>query len=574
MNVLGISALDNDCHAALFVDGELRYAMGEERISRQKMHAGFPGRAVAEILDRADVDPSAIDVVAYPFSPWLREGRQIAAAWLRDLGPTLACGQPWRSKWTHVARHGLWTKRAIAAHRRFHNELDRELAALGLGGKKEIIEHHEAHAASAFYTSGYEDALVVTVDWYGSGLAGSVSLANASTGLERIKNVAFPHSLGMFYAGVTQALGFTPQRHEGKVVGLAAYADPNDVLPEFLDRFDRSDGDFRCRCAFDNRFTRGLAERYTREQVSAAAQAALEIVVRDFVAHWVAKTGRRRVALAGGVFANVKLNQRIYEIPEVESVYVHPAMGDGGTGVGAALAALARRGRVRPFRLDNAFLAPPTPEADIVAALERSGLRYERMADPSERIAELLASNHVVARCAGAMEYGPRALGNRSILYPAVDPTVNDWLNRRLQRSEFMPFAPATLIDHASRCYIGHEGASHTAEFMTITFDCTDYMKKTSPAAVHVDGTARPQLIHPDRNPGFHGLLAAYHARTGIPTVINTSFNMHEEPIVKTPDDAIRAFRLGRLPYLVLDDFLVAADAQAVESAAVEETAR
>jgi carbamoyltransferase len=288
----------------------------------------------------------------------------------------------------------------------------------------------------------------------------------------------------------------------------------------------------------------------------------------------VKQTGQKRVALAGGVFANVKLNQRILEIPEVESVYVHPAMGDGGTGVGAALAALAHRGKIRPFRLDDAFLAPPASEEAIVSALRTSGLRYERMVDPSARIAELLASNHVVARYAGAMEYGPRALGNRSILYPAIDPTVNDWLNRRLQRSEFMPFAPATLIEHAAKCYIDYTGAEYTAEFMTITFDCTDYMKKTSPAAVHIDGTARPQLIHPENNPGFYGLLDAYHARTGIPTVINTSFNMHEEPIVKTPEDAIRAFRLGRLPYLVLDDFLVSAEAQETESAAVRETAR
>jgi len=166
----------------------------------------------------------------------------------------------------------------------------------------------------------------------------------------------------------------------------------------------------------------------------------------------------------------------------------------------------------------------------------------------------------VVARYAGAMEYGPRALGNPSILYPATDPDVNDWLNTRLGRSEFMPFAPATLIEEAHRCYLNHEGAEHTAEFMTITFNCTDFMKKASPAAVHVDGTARPQLLHPDRNPGFHDILKAYFYRTGIPTIINTSFNMHEEPIVKTPADALRAFRLGQLPYLVLDDYLVTRD--------------
>ncbi len=561
MNILGISALDNDANAALVVDDRLVFAMGEERISRKKLHKGFPGAAVKELLDRAGLKPSDIDVVAYPFSPWPREGRQILGAYLRELGPTLFSGLPLKSKLVHILRHGRWTRDSILAHRRFHTELDRELRALGLLEKKEIIEHHEAHAAGTFYTSNYPDALVITVDWYGSGLAGSVSLADAEKGVRRIKDIPFPHSMGMFYAEVTEGLGFRMNRHEGKVVGLAAYAEPGEILDRVLARFHRTPGDFRFRCAFDNRFTQELCRNFSREQVASAYQTVLESVVTDFVAHHVRETGMKRVALAGGVFANVKLNQRIYEIPGVESVYVHPGMGDGGTGMGAALAALMKRGRVRPFRLENAFLAPPAPEGEIEALLEAEGVEFERMANPADRIAELLQGNNVVARYAGAMEYGPRALGNRSILYPATDPDVNDWLNKRLGRSEFMPFAPATLIEEAHRCYLNHAGAEYTAEFMTITFDCTDFMKEKSPAAVHVDGTARPQLLHPDHNPGFYDILKAYYERTGIPTVINTSFNMHEEPIVKTPADALRAFRLGRLPYLVLDDLLVSGDA-------------
>ncbi|MBN2492218.1 MAG: carbamoyltransferase [Planctomycetes bacterium] len=570
MNVLGISALDNDATAALFVGGRLRYVIAEERISREKLHKGFPGRAVAEILDRAGLRPADIDVVAYPFSPWPKESRQILAAFLCELGPSLFAPLPLGSKFVHLGRHALWTREAIGFHRRFHRELDRELAALGLLANKEIVEHHEAHAAAAFYTSNFPAALVVTVDWYGSGLAGSVSVADAECGIRRIKDIPFPHSMGMFYAGVTAALGFTPNRHEGKIVGLAAYARPGELLEQVMARFRQRPGDFRWIGSFDNRFTRALCREYPREQVAAAYQTALERVVTEFVAHYVRQTGMKRVALAGGVFANVKLNQRVYEIPGVEAVYVHPGMGDGGTGVGAGLAVLARRGRVRPSRFENLFLAPPTRDGEVEALLRAEAVAYERMADPAERIAELLAADHVVARYAGAMEYGPRALGNRSILYPATDPTVNDWLNHRLGRSEFMPFAPATLIEEAARCYVNHRGAEYTAEFMTITFDCTDYMKKTSPAAVHVDGTARPQLVHSERNPGFYRILAAYRARTGIPTLINTSFNMHEEPIVKTPHDALRAFRQGRLPYLVLDDFLVAGDVDDL----VEEAAR
>ena len=574
MNVLGISALDNDANAALFVDGQLRYAMGEERLSRQKLHNGFPGRAVQEMLDRAGLKASDIDVVAYPFSPWPIEGWKIFNAFTRSLPFNLFAPVPVRSKLIHLARHAIWTREAILAHRRFHRELDRELARLGLRHRKEIIEHHEAHAAATFYTSGFPRALVVTVDWYGSGLAGSVSVADADQGIRRIHNIPFPHSMGMFYAAVTAALGFIANRHEGKVVGLAAYTEPGELLDRVLARFEQKPGSFRFRAAFDNRFTRALARDYSREQVASAYQAVLERVVADFVAHHVRETGLDHVALAGGVFANVKLNQRIYEIPGVKSIFVHPGMGDGGTGMGAALAALMRRGRVRPFRLKNAFLAPPTPPSEVESLLQAEGVAYERMENPGERIAELLAGNNVVARYAGAMEYGPRALGNRSILYPATDPTVNDWLNQRLKRSEFMPFAPATLIEEAERCYLDHRGAEYTAEFMTITFDCTEFMKKMSPAAVHVDGTARPQLVHPEHNPGFYKIIKAYHERTGIPSIINTSFNMHEEPIVKTPADALKAFRQGRLPYLVLDDFLVAGETSDLVGEAARETAR
>jgi len=189
--------------------------------------------------------------------------------------------------------------------------------------------------------------------------------------------------------------------------------------------------------------------------------------------------------------------------------------------------------------------------------LQESQLAFERY-DPIEpKIAQLIAGGKVVARFNGRMEYGPRALGNRSILYHAKEPEVNQWLNQRLGRTEFMPFAPATLYERRDQCYRNIDGAEYAAQFMTITFDCTDFMKKESPAAVHVDGTARPQLVTPTSNPSFYKILTEYHRLTGIPSVINTSFNMHEEPIVCTPEDAVRAFLLGSIDYLAIGPFLV-----------------
>jgi len=179
------------------------------------------------------------------------------------------------------------------------------------------------------------------------------------------------------------------------------------------------------------------------------------------------------------------------------------------------------------------------------------------MGNPAEEIGELLAQGKTVARCAGRMEYGPRALGNRSILFHARDPRANQWLNEKLKRTEFMPFAPATLAEEAPRCYRNLEVAADAARFMTITYDCTDFMKQNSPAAVHVDGTARPQLVDEVTNPTFHAILSAYHRKTGIPSVLNTSFNIHEEPIVCSPSDAVQTFLAGDLDTLAIEDLLV-----------------
>jgi carbamoyltransferase len=240
----------------------------------------------------------------------------------------------------------------------------------------------------------------------------------------------------------------------------------------------------------------------------------------------------------------------------VEGIFIHPNMGDGGCGTGAALLEWGGRPEaVKPLR--DVYLGPEFSNDVIADALKRAQLAATMPRPISAAIARLLAEGKVVARFDGRMEYGPRALGNRSILYHAKEPAVNQWLNQRLGRTEFMPFAPATLSEHRHACYHHTDGAEYAAQFMTITFDCTEAMKRDCPAAVHVDGTARPQLVTKESNPGFYSILTEYYQLTGIPSVINTSFNMHEEPIVCTPDDAIRAFLQGNLDYLAIGDFLV-----------------
>ncbi|MGH7801693.1 MAG: carbamoyltransferase family protein [Thermodesulfobacteriota bacterium] len=567
--ILGISPLDKDATASLYVDGKWK-AIAEERLSRIKMHAGFPKRAVEELLRRAGLSPEDLQHVVYPFMPWWIEGSRMVHGYLRDLPFTLTNGTPWSARLSHLKAYGKWCIDAILDHRKYHRELIRELSFLGLDHKLMRIEHHASHAAVAYLTSGFEEAIALTLDWYGGGLSGSVNLCT-SKGIERLHNFHYPHSIGLFYAQVTSALGFKPSQHEGKIVGLAAYGDSNVLGPTLLARFVCKQGDFRYLSGMDRKFSQGLAKRFPHEHVAAAYQHALEVLVCEITAYWTRVTGLQDVVLAGGVAANVKMNQRIADLEGVRRIFIHPNMGDGGTGVGAILAVLLASGEVKSEEWETCYLGPDFTDEQMEAAIRQAGLEPRHSESVAKDVAKALAQGKVVARFAGAMEYGPRALGNRSILCPATDPKVNSWLNRRLGRTEFMPFAPVTLFEHCQERYLNIDKFLVSARFMTITCECTDLMKKESPAAVHVDGTARPQIIRPENNPGLYAILEEYYRLTGIPTLINTSFNMHEEPIVCTPEDAVRAFLAGNLDYLSMGSFLVASKSSDSERASAAE---
>jgi carbamoyltransferase len=312
-----------------------------------------------------------------------------------------------------------------------------------------------------------------------------------------------------------------------------------------------------------DRIRERLPADWTKEDLAASIQVLSEEVARDCVGHWVRRTGRRNVALAGGLFANVRINEEIHALPEVERTFVHPGMSDEGLAVGAALAlqgeADRRRGRpYEPRALDHVYLGSAFGAGEIASAVRAAGLKATHHPGAIEvEVARQLSLGKVVARFDGAMEYGPRALGNRSILYQPGDPSVNDWLNELLRRTEFMPFAPASLAEHTAQLYQDPAGAEDTARFMTVTFHCTPWMAERCAGVVHVDNTARPQIVRREDNPSYHRIIEEYARRTGVPVIINTSFNIHEEPIVRTPQDAIRAFLDSALDYLAIGEVLV-----------------
>ena len=600
MKVLGISPLDKDASASLVEDGTILFASGEERYSRQKQHAGFPGQAIRAALEATGTSPGDLAEVAYPFLTWSEEGKHIqkaigeerkfmASVPRPDMGallraadgrvptrtaPVHGLGSPnqkmqkplykrlayWLygvspySKHISLRESAAWGERATAAHKRWNEDLDQGLAELGLSDKLKRYDHHLSHAANAYLASGFDRALIVTLDGYGTGLAGSISLGEGGS-ISRKQRLLFPHSLGTFYETVTGALGFTPDRHAGKIVGLAAYGDPGVLGEAILAKFHQEDAEYRIFDNLNSYFSRHVATRFPMVDVAAAWQWVLEQVACRLVKYWAETLGCSKVVLSGGVTANVKMNQRIHEIEGVDGIYIYPNMGDGGCGSGIAMHASWEGGTRDP--LPSAYLGPGYTDDEVKAALDAEGLKYERPANLARHVAEQIHSGKVVGRFAGRMEYGPRALGNRSILYHGREPEVNQWLNQRLGRTEFMPFAPVTLWEKRHENYHGLSGAEYTAQFMTITFDCTDKMIQSCPAAVHVDGTARPQLIKRELNPGYYDILSEYQKLSGLSSLINTSFNMHEEPIVRTPEDGIRAFLDGRLDGLAIEGFYV-----------------
>ncbi len=563
---------DSHCASAAVVadDGRILYAAAEERFIKKKSYKGYPARALRDATEQ--FDRHSLDVCYSDMSLPAKVRRNTALLWntrRRSLNTAKSFGSLVK---TAIGRMG-GRKLAVSAGEDTLRAAHKQRREPPLRHDS-LCEHHDAHAASAYYPSGFNDAVVITIDGVGDCLSATIYSARDGQ-LKRTRQFfynEFPAAAD--YEVFTAMMGFNPDRHCGKTTGLAAYGARNEDCIEavrqfFGDSWRRGRSNF-----FDAmhgpdgrnviRDLRRLREtrfgRFSREDLAFAIQYLTEERVLALIREHVSDISRTNIALAGGLFANVRINQKIKELG-FRNIFIQPAMDDGGLSLGAALHHLSCRTRITPRRLPDVFLGPGYTEEHIQDALDRAGLDYDRIGHLPYAVARLIADGKVVAKYDGRMEFGPRALGNRSILYDTRDPSVNDWLNKRLGRTEFMPFAPATQSDHANSLYRGLDGCRHAAEFMTLTFDCTDEMKRLSPAVVHVDGTARAQLVRAEANPGLYEIIDEYRRITGIPSVVNTSFNMHESPIVATPEDAIQSFRQGRLDYLAIGPFLVRAEA-------------
>jgi carbamoyltransferase len=571
MKVLGLSD-GMTGGVALLAEGKIRYAIHEERLIRAKMATGFPRQSIYKILEDTQTQPEEIDAIAIAtLNEFFREDAIAYDGWLmREQAPmketllSLSSGvnqvlgsNPILQQSYYQLKSWLGNSRRQAITQRLRDEW-------GFTCPIQFIEHHLAHACSAYFTSGLGNATAITLDGAGDNTSSRV-YAVSDGKFRPLGAVNSFNSLGNYYAYVTHLCGFKAQKHEGKITGLAAYGEPVyvDLLKQFI-TYENGKTVNKGQVfywAAVKALEEALPASYKREDLASSMQQVLEDIGCAYINHWITQTGYGDLALAGGVFANVKFNQAIHELDSVRSIFIHPGMGDEGLAVGAALAwsmkSDSANQALSSAPLTDVYWGPKYDDREVADAIAQANLQAEHIPDIERRVAELLSTGAVVARCDGRMEYGPRALGNRSILYQPTDASVNEWLNKRLKRTEFMPFAPVTLAEFADQCYENLDGARYPAQFMTITFNCTDWMKKHCPAVVHIDGTARPQLIHHDCNPSYYRILNEYYKITGLPSLINTSFNMHEEPIVCTPQDAIRGFIQGDLDYLALGNYLL-----------------
>ena len=622
MRILGLSAFYHDSAAVFVEEGRIVAAAQEERFTRKKHDAGYPHHAVAYCLDEAGVTLDDVDRVAFYDKPFLKFER---------LLETYVAFAPRGFRSFRMAVP-VWIKEKLFQKDLLRRKLRRLAPEVDWDAKLLFAEHHQSHAASAFYPSPFRDAVVLTMDGVGEWATTSVAIGHGND-LEMTREIHFPHSLGLLYSAFTYYTGFKVNSGEYKVMGLAPYGEPKYVRPILDNLIDlKPDGSFRLAldyfdyCTgltmtngrFDALFggpARKPEELLTQRHMDLAAsvQAVIEDVVLRLTRSLRQETGIPYLCLAGGVALNCVANGKVLRDDRFDDLWIQPAAGDAGGALGAALAASHRlfgepRPSISPPRMREdvlprhssesenpsvspvacgtdamrgAFLGPEFSRDEIRATLDAAGARYETLADDSliETTADALATGKAVGWFQGRMEFGPRALGNRSILADARSPTMQKTLNLKVKhRESFRPFAPSVLrsdvadwfgLDRASPYMLlvadvkPERRKSATEERKTLFgIDLLNVPRSTIPAVTHVDYSARVQTVHRETNPRYHALLQAFKAKTCCPVIVNTSFNVRGEPIVCTPADAFRCFMGTDIDCLAIGNYFLRKEAQ------------
>jgi carbamoyltransferase len=570
MYVLGINAVYHDSAACLVQNGRVIAAAEEERFTRVK-HAKrpipfatyeLPFHAIDYCLREAGIRLVDVDHVAYSYDPFLLLGRHRDEATITlplepSAHPTPA---EWESAWDP-----LFLSSIVNAPRHLAGGAPHHLRARLRGARPDgpyrwhFVEHHVAHAASAFIASPFDHAAVLTLDGRGEKATTTYHMGSGNR-LERLGQVDFPHSLGLLYEQVTEYLGFLHSADEYKVMALASFGKPRYVA-EFRAIVQLGvGGQYTIQPPhLEERFGPARRRGEPLEQRHCDVAHSLQVVLEESVlelARWLHRaTGSTNLCLAGGVALNCVMNARLRDRGPFKRIWVQPAAGDAGTALGAALwiDAQERGGDERRFRMDHAFLGPAYGDEEIEQFLRWSRLPYRRLADVAHETAGILAQDKVVGWFQGRMEFGPRALGARSILASPIPATMQARLNEIKDREDFRPVAPVVLEEEAAGWFAG----AQASPFMLFVHDVVPDRAGCIPAVRHVDGTARIQTINRRQHPLYYDLVKAFQARTGVPVLVNTSFNTRGEPIVCSPRDAVECFWTSPLDALVIGSFLL-----------------
>jgi carbamoyltransferase len=594
--VLGISAFYHDSAAALVTDGRIVAAVQEERFTRKKNDSGFPRNAIQYCLEEADIGLGDVDHVVFYEKPFLKFER---------LLETYLAFAPRGFRSFRIALP-IWLKEKLFQKRLLIGELERFAPDFDWAERLLFGEHHQSHAASAFFASPFDEAAVLTMDGVGEWATTSLALGRGNT-LSMVKEIHFPHSLGLLYAAFTAYTGFRVNSGEYKMMGLTPYGEPRyaqKILDHLIDV--KPDGSFRLDQSYFNYCTglsmtsprfhalfggepRGEHDPLTQRDMDLAAsiQAVTDDVVLRLTRSIADETGAKQLCLAGGVALNCVANGKIARDGKFERLWVQPAAGDAGGALGAALAAYhlqLSQPRLAPNSLDamqGCYLGPGFAQDEIERRLAACGAVFTTLEEGEliEATVDALLTDAAVGWYQGRMEFGPRALGNRSILGDPRSPTMQKTLNLRVKyRESFRPFAPSVLREDVAE-WFEHDGDS---PYMLLCADVTKSKRRSLteteatltgieklavprseiPAVTHVDFSARPQTVHRETNPRYHALLSAFKKRTGCPVLINTSFNVRGEPIACTPEDAFRCLMGTEIEVLVVGNCFICKERQ------------
>lgn len=559
MNILGIGGYSHDSAAVLVCDGRLVAGVAEERLTRVKHQGGVPREAVRCCLDAAGLTPDDIDHIGCYMKPWLRLSRRLPYR-LRQMArsPKYSVGYI-GYELGHTAQY-VWGMR-------------------GLCGKKtklHFLEHHPAHAASAFLVSPFEEAALLTIDYIGEWTVTWTGVGRG-TRIEPLTGINYPHSIGVFYSAITDYLGFMRASDEYKVMGLASYGEPEyyDDLRQVV-RLD-SDGRYtldlswlKCHYAPGSRlgyFSQKFLDRFgaprkrggpveeRHKNMAASAQRIVEDTVLNLAEDLHKKTDLKKLCMAGGVALNCAMNGRLLRESPFEAIYVQPAASDDGIAIGAAYQLHHRlTGAPRSFVMRDAYIGPDFSNETIRKALENAKVPFEKPENLEARTAELIAAGQIVGWFQGRAEFGPRALGARSILADPTRSDMKDLINKYVKhREEFRPFAPSCLEERAGEYFDGCK----QSPFMLFVYPVVADKRDKVPAITHVDGTARVHTVSKEVCPRYCAVIQGFERLRGVPMVLNTSFNVMGEPIVNSPTDALRCFYTTGMDALVIGDYVV-----------------